>query len=162
MIERLPDIILPNMKPSFSDLESATAVELVYKLYGKNQELIDDYIKFVTDIKNEITAFKTSTNQDMECFKKKITKICNDYIKTMDMKINCQDRKINDAIRFMKDNLQVSISTLLEDMKEQGELNINILNSFNSLDKRVKNLENNITSYSFNDETLILKIGGNL
>ena len=161
MIQNLPPWNFNNLKPSFNDLESATAVEMVYKLYGKNQELINDYNQFLTDINNEVTAFKESTNQDMECFKENITKICNDYIATMDMKIDCQDRKIADAIAFMRDNLQTSINELLTDMQEQGELNTIILNTFNSLDRRLSKLEKIIPSYEYTSETLkINNIGG--
>ena len=52
MIGNLPTWNFNNLKPSFNDLESATAVEMVYKLYGKNRELIDDYNKFLNDIRN--------------------------------------------------------------------------------------------------------------
>lgn len=133
MIERLPDWLLPNMKPSFNDLESATAIEMVCKLYGKNQELIDDYIKFVNDIKNEIKSFKESTNQDKECFEKKINKLCEDYIKTIDKKIKCQDTKVDDAIKFMKDNLVNTIKNL----NENGELDGMILESLSNIEREL-------------------------
>lgn len=152
MIQNLPDWILPNMKPSFNDLESATAIEMVYKLYGKNKELITDYQKFVEDIKNEVNSFKTSTNQDMEYFKKNIVKICNDYINKMDIKINCQDRKIADAIRFMKDNL---INTIKE-LNENDELDKMILSAVSNLEevltKEQKDLEIELKSNQKNYE----------
>ena len=113
MIENLPFWNCPNLKPAFNDLESATAIEMVYKLYGKNRELIDDYNKFEENIKKEIETFKTSTNQDLECFKANITKICNDYIATMDMKIDCQDRKIEEIYVYLKGNLKNTINEIV-------------------------------------------------
>lgn len=140
MITNLPEWVLPHMKPSFNDLESATAIEMVYKLYGKNQELIDDYNKFLEDIRNEVNAFKTSTNQDMECFKAKITKICNDYIATMDKKIDCQDRKIAEAVKYMKDNIKATVTEIIAEMKEKGEIDEAILNVFDNIGTRFENL----------------------
>ena len=146
MIENLPIWNCPNLKPAFNDLESATAMEMVYKLYGKNRELIDDYNKFLTDIQNEVTAFKESTNQDYGCFKEAITKICNDYIKTMDMKIDCQDRKIADAIQYMKDNL---VNTIKE-LNDNNELDNMIVEAISNVEKELytqqESYENKINS----------------
>lgn len=141
MIENLPVWNFNNLKPSFNDLESATAVEMVYKLYGKNRELIDDYLKFVEDIKNEIKVFQDSTNQDLECFKENITKICNDYIATMDMKIDCQDRKIAEIYEYLKENLTSTITTMISEMKESGELEEIILDALDNVNTKINSLE---------------------
>lgn len=124
MIGNLPPWNFNNLKPSFNDLEAATAVEMVYKLYGKNRELIDDYNKFLQDIRNEIETFKTSTNQDMECFKANITKICNDYIATMDMKIAHQDKVIEDATNYVKENITEVANEIINEQVQNGQIKI--------------------------------------
>lgn len=164
MIENLPPWNFNNLKPSFNDLESATAVEMVYKLYGKNRELIDDYNKFLQDIRNEIETFKTSTNQDLECFKEKITKIMHDYIITIDSKIAHQDRVIEENIIYIKDNLIQGITEIINQMKESGELEEIIGDTFNDLNTRVTTLENKIVSTTYDETnkkvTLIFSEGG--
>lgn len=153
MIQNLPPWNFNNLKPSFNDLESATAVEMVYKLYGKNRELIDDYKKFVQDIQNEIEIFKTSTNQDLECFKTNITKIIHDYIITIDSKIAHQDRVIEENIIYIKENIGTAVIDVVNQMKESGELTEELTNAFDNLRTRVSALEKTKTKLIYNAET---------
>lgn len=146
MIENLPIWNFNNLKPSFNDLESATAVEMVYKLYGKNRELIDDYNKFLRDIKNEVEEFKTSTNQDLECFKAHITKIMHDYIMKIDEKIKMQDLKIEtsiteqnkvieDAIVYIKNNITETAESIISQAIANGEIGLST--TYNAASKKL-------------------------
>lgn len=112
---------------AFKDIDSATAIEQTAKIYKAMQELIEDYNKFVEELNKSFEEHITLTEQDQECFKKHIEKICHDYIRVMDMHSDKQDRLINDAILFMKDNLSESISTTIANMRESGEMNEVIL-----------------------------------
>ena len=50
MIEQLPNWAIANEHPSFYEAESATAIEMVAKLYAKVQELIKEHNTFTTEI----------------------------------------------------------------------------------------------------------------
>jgi hypothetical protein len=59
----------------------------------------------------------------------------------------------------MKDNLSESITILINEMKENGELDTSILNAFDNLGNRVLTLENTEYSlvYEEGTENLILQ-----
>lgn len=154
MIDRLPDWNVRNLRPAFNDLESATVLEMMYKLYGKNQELIDDYNKFATEINTKIEAFETSTNKDIECFKAEITKILHDYIAILDEKLKLQDKEIQESIVYIEENITEGVKEVINQMKESGELDEGILNAFNEVDKRVNTLENANSNLSARVDTL--------
>lgn len=144
----LPEWILPNITPAFEDLESATAVEMVNKLYASMREMQADYNKFAKEINTCITEFKDSINKDHEAFKNEINQIIHDYIITIDTKIAHQDRYIEETIVYIKNNLSVAITELTEQMKESGEFDEAIQNAFNELGERVTNLESEKTLLS--------------
>ena len=54
MINGLPKWVIPDSHPAFFDHESATANEMVAKLYGKVRELIESYNEFATDMSDKI------------------------------------------------------------------------------------------------------------
>ena len=74
-INLLPHWHLTNPQPAFYDLESATAVDMVAKVYGAMRELQSDYNNCVDEINKTIKEFISSTEKNQECFMNKITKI---------------------------------------------------------------------------------------
>ena len=146
MIKRLPLWNFNNLQPAFNDLESATAVEMVYKLYNKFQELIDDYNAFVTKINEEITNFENDINANQEYFQNKITKLVHDYIATIDMKIACQDKVIADAIKnqdeivanaveYMKTNIVATTTEIVNQAVANGD--IILQHTYDEVNKKV-------------------------
>ena len=130
MIERLPHWCMTHSHPAFNDLESKTAIEMVARVYGKTNELVDDYNKYVDNINKEIENFETGITSDFECFKENITKIVHDYITMIDEKIKVQDDVIADAVDYMKTNLAITIGELLEN----GELNHDIVRALSDVE----------------------------
>ena len=135
MIQNLPDWILPNMKPSCNDLESATAIEMVYKLYGKNQELITDYNDYVKQLDSYITDFTNGLINDFDCFKSCIIKTMDDYIESIDTKMSVQDTLIADkfreqdetianAINYMKNNIVTTATAIVNQAIENGDISV--------------------------------------
>lgn len=125
-MNRLPTWNINNLQPAFNDLESATVLDMTSKLYKTMQNLIDEYNTFVNDINANIEAFESSTNKDIECFKNNITKICHDYIQTMDMKIDSQDKEIAMAVDYMKTNINQTTSNIISDMINNGEIEVKL------------------------------------
>jgi hypothetical protein len=142
----LPRWCITHQGPAFYDTESATAVEQTAKVYGAMQELINEYNEFVSKIETEINDFEASTNKNYDEFTTRITKIIHDYIKMIDEKIKLQDVKINESIVFIKDNLEVSIKTILEEMSTNGELDSIILSSLSSIESSIESVNSELTS----------------
>lgn len=138
----LPRWVLTNPLPAFYEIESTTSVQMTAKLYKYIQGFTDDYNKFAEEINKAISDHINEVNADQECFEAKITKIIHDYIITIDSKIEHQDREIQEAIVYIKDNLEASIVTVINEMKENGELSEEIIKVFDNLAERVTNLEN--------------------
>lgn len=161
-IPLLPYWQLPDSIPSVYDTQSGSYQEMVAKVYGAMRTLQTEYNSFVDEINKTITDFINSTNQDQECFKKQITKIMHDYIIKIDEKIKMQDLVIDNAVKFMKDNIMTSLDELYKEMYESGEFDKMTLDTFKKLDLRVSLLENTISTYSYdsNSETLIISMGG--
>lgn len=142
----LPHWCLQDLRPAFYDTESATAIGQTAKLYGAMNKLIESYNAWIDEVNKTITEFNNETDQDIECFKRAITELCNNYIATMDMKIDHQDRKIEETIVYMKENIYVTVKTIIDEMKESGELDEAILASFETVNQKVIELESLITS----------------
>lgn len=140
--------ILPILKfPPFYDNDSLNCTEMTLKVYNAMRELQIDYEKFrhcEIDYQKE--------------FKHRYVKIMNDYIKSIDMKINNQNLDISNAVEYMTNNLNQSITELLNEMKSNGELDEVILSSFENLNNRVSTLEkiDYILDYEEETENLIL------
>ena len=141
-IKHLPHWVLTDLQPAFYDVESGTTLQQTAKMYGKVQELIDLYNEFVTKVNQYITDFESGIIKDFNCFKNCIIKTMNDYIETIDTKINLQDTKINDAIDYMKNNLVSELTTLFDDALANGEIEATFV-------------------YNQSTESLTLQLGGN-
>ena len=179
MIKLLPHWVYTNRTASFYDVESVNIMEATGQLQGKMNELINDYNKFVDDVNKAIVDFTTSAEQDSECFKKTITSLIEDYIKSIDLKVSNQDmkiasqntiiaeqnEKIDGAVKYFKDEVDNTITTLINDMKTSGEFDEAVLNaldniqtSYTSLDVRVTTLENTTYALVYDSYTEELRL----
>lgn len=131
-IKHLPHWVLTDLQPAFYDVESGTSLQQTAKLWGKVQELIDLYNEFVTKVNQYITDFESGIIKDFNCFRNCIIKTMNDYIETIDTKINLQDTKINDAIEYMKTNLVSTVNELFAQALLNGDINATLVETYNS------------------------------
>lgn len=123
-IRPLPQMALTDLQPCFYDIESKSTVDMVSKFYKYLQDFVDDYNKFVVDINTELEAFENSTNHDIEQFKCCVQELMNNYIESIDTKIDQQNLVIKNAVDYMKTNLQQSLENLMQELIESGELYI--------------------------------------
>ena len=151
-INLLPLWLLPNTKPAFYDIESDTAIEMVGKVYNAMRELQTDYNKFVLETNQTIADFILGINTDQDEFEQKIVKLVHDYIIMLDSKIAHQDRKIDETIVYIKENLQTAITEVISEMKETGEFDEAVLNALNNIETRITNLENTKVTLTYNEE----------
>ena len=140
-LKHLPHWVLTDTLPAFYDCESATAIQQTAKLYGKIQELITIYNDFVRDVNRYITDFEEGIIKDFNCFQNCVIKTMDDYIKSIDTKIELQDNKIQEAIDYMKNNLISTVTTLFNQAITSGDITANLLETYDS-----------------NDESLVLSI----
>ena len=119
MIELLPKIFLNGHRPSFYDTESATVIELSANLHGKMNELINEYNAFAERINTQFNEFITATNKDYEVFRTAMRQEFQDFIDVVNLKIQSQDKKIDDAVKYMKTNLAVYATQAVENALAQ-------------------------------------------
>lgn len=129
-IKHLPHWVLTDLQPAFYDVESGTSLQQTAKMYGKVQELIDLYNEFVTKVNKYIKDFEDGIIQDFEEFRNCIIKVMNDYIETIDTKINLQDTKINDAIEYMKDNIVATTTEVFNQALQNGDITASLVETY--------------------------------
>lgn len=112
-MEYLPKWVLTNRFPSVYDSESATCIEQTARLYGAMQSLIEEYNQFAENVNSVIDTFVDNSETDQAQFKAEITKIMHNYIQSIDI-------KINDAINYMKTNIEDTTSKIVGEGIESG------------------------------------------
>lgn len=136
-IRPLPFWVLTDLQPAFYDSESGTVLQQLSRIYPKIQEVIDSYNDFVREVNRYIDEFENGIITDFNCFKNCIIKTMNDYIESIEMKIDLQDEVIENAVNYMKDNLTQTITNLFNEALTNGDivasLNINYTSNTESL-----------------------------
>lgn len=154
----LPYWQLPDSIPSVYDVQSGSYQEMVAKVYGAMRTLQTEYNSFVDETNKIITDFINSVNKDQEEFECRMTKVIHDYLDYLDTKVKNQDKVIADAVAYMKENISQSITTIIAEMKESGELDEAVLNAIDGIGARVTTLETTVeeqTNMSSNLETRV-------
>lgn len=82
---------------------------------GYTSTMNTNFATLESDLRNEYAKFKTSVQNSINTFRTEFTN-------TITARLNGQDSKINDAILYMKTNLNSSIEILLHNMEDNGEL----------------------------------------
>lgn len=147
-IRPLPFWVLTDLQPAFYDSESGTVLQQMSRVYAKVQELLDAYNNFVKEINTYISEFEDGIIKDFECFKNCVIQTMNDYIQTIDTKINLQDlnienkfevqnelieakfteqdSKIDEAIDYMKDNIIQTTTSVINQAIQDGDINVTV------------------------------------
>lgn len=160
-IRPIPGWVYTGSLPAFYDTESGTAIEQTARLHGYIKSLMEDYNKFANELNTYINEFVNSVNQDQEEFKAHIDKIVHDYIAMLDEKIKLQDKILNDAIAYMKDNLSDSVTSIVNEMKESGELAEIVGESLDALSTELADVRTIAETNQGNIETLSAEVNTN-
>ena len=134
-IRPLPYWVLTDLQPAFYDSESGTVLQQTSRMYAKLQEALNEFNDYAKQINTYITEFENGIISDFECFKNCIIKTMNDYIESIDMKVNIQDTRIaeaienqnqaiENAIEYMKDNIVATATNIINQAIENGDLNV--------------------------------------
>lgn len=65
-VKPLPNWILTDLQPAFYDTEAATVLELLSKIYGKMNELVEDYNLLTVDVNAAIDYMKDNLQSTVE------------------------------------------------------------------------------------------------
>lgn len=147
-IRPLPYWVLTDLQPAFYDSESGTVLQQTSRMYAKLQEALNEFNEYAKEINRYITDFEDGIINDFECFKNCIIKTMNDYIESIDMKVNIQDTRISEAIEnqnqiienkfeeqdeeiqnainYMKDNIIATATSVINQAIQNGDLNVGI------------------------------------
>lgn len=120
----LPHWVLTDKHPAFYDTESGSAIEQTAKVYGAMREFIKEYNVFVDKVNKALEKHELETQAEQDCFKACITQLVETYIKSIDIKIDKQDLKINNAIAYMTENIKQTATDVLNDAVEAGTITI--------------------------------------
>lgn len=149
----LPNWLLTPGLPVSNDLESSTFPEMVYKIYGKMNELITEYNAFVDDTNTKLANFVDKYNQDIEEFTLSMRQEFQDFIDTVDLKIADLESRFEElgmldleelfaemeTIKQMINDLQVD--NLIEQLSAINEKVLEHESKFSDLEARITALE---------------------
>ena len=123
-MKNLPFWHLTNKYPSFQDVDSKTAVEMVAKVYGAMQELITIFNNLSSQLEKSMTDFETGVNNDVDEFKRCITEIVENFIKVIDDKLFLQDKKIENTVEDAINSGKIKAVGIYDETSESLEITI--------------------------------------
>lgn len=136
-LKPLPSIALTDLRPAFYDVESVTAIEMVSKLYAYLQNMVNDYNSFITEVNTEIENFEDDINYTVDEFTKCVKNLMNEYIESIDIKIDLQNNVIADAVDYMKGNIVDTTTDLFEQAIREGRIKANLKLDYIPTDERL-------------------------
>lgn len=142
-MKKLPYWSITDRFPAFYDHESATAIEQTAKVYAAMQTLIEEYNNFVDGVNSSVDEFMESSDKNYQAFTYEMAQKFQNFIDVIELKVVAQDHKINDAIRYMKNNLKESVTDLVLQMNQNGEFNDAVLAAIEDFDQKVQDVNHN-------------------
>ena len=106
----LPKWVLPPSLPSVYESESATALEMVAKVYGAMNTLIEEYNKFAAKTEKTVSEHNESETNAREEFEFEITKLMTEFTACMEA--------------YLKTNLKETAETLINEAIAAGTLTV--------------------------------------
>lgn len=145
-VELLPSILKPS-RPSQFDGESFTVLEYVSKVSGKLNECITQFNDFFEQVIEYCSEYTNKTDIDNEDFKVGLNNRFLDFIKVIELKYKSQDKVIDEAIDYMKNNLASTLEVVLKDLSDSGELNDTVLTAVGNLRAEFQTTVDTVTSH---------------
>lgn len=125
----MPRWVLTNEHPAVYDSESATVLEQTAKIYGKMNELIEDYNGFTSSVIERIAQFESSTSNNIEEFQVGIRQEFQDFIDIVNLKVSeienavkNQNETIDNSIGYIKNNIGEWTVNTVNEMVRNGQL----------------------------------------
>lgn len=150
MVKPLNNMCFTNMKPSFNDHESLTAIEMIGKFYSKINEIIQEYQEFSDSVNKYLVSFTNGTNQNVDLFKLSISQKFQDFIDVVDLKLKSMDSEIDKSIISIKNNMYNEIKKITNEMNEAGEISDAILEALGEYNIALSDLKSQLESLNMN------------
>lgn len=144
IIKPLPSWAIINRFPAFYEGESLTAIEQTARIYGKINELIETYNRFVTENNAELTELETQVQRDLACAIRTIINLTDSYITQVELRLTHQDRKLDEQYKALTDDITNTVDEVIQQMKEAGELDQVILDAIGNLNTKFDSLQTNV------------------
>lgn len=127
-MQLLPKWCLYDNKYTFYDMDAKTMLELASTLHGAMNALISDYNTFVDNTNKLITDFMNDADADRKVFETAMRQEFQDFIDIIDLKVKSMENEIGEqnktieaAVKYMKDNLYETVGQYIGDnLNEQG------------------------------------------
>lgn len=113
-------------RPAFYDSESATAIEMVAKIYGSMNALIEEYNKTIETLNQQFADLEQDGKKDLTNFKEDYIRTMNTFVTNMNMIHEKQEKEIQDAIQFMTDNLNEKMTEIIDEQFQNGSLKLTL------------------------------------
>lgn len=127
IIEKLPKWILTNPSPSFYETEGGTVLEQTAIMYKKVNEVIEAYNGMLDDINTTNEDFIKEQSARQEEFELKINQMIHDFTTLVELQIANQQTEVENAIEYMKDNLNETTSEVLMDLVESEQITLKLV-----------------------------------
>lgn len=134
MILKLPKWVLTNKFPAFHDVESLTAIEQTARVYGKINELIDNYNSFAENINKTLEEYARADQEEEEAFKTGLRQEFQDFINVVDL-------QIRELEQYVKVNLNAEIRKLWNDLNDNGDIQELINKTLEELITKADNIQ---------------------
>lgn len=124
MIQSLPPWALTNPNPAFYSSESGSVIEQTAKMYAKVNELVAEYNSFTENVNTIIKDFTTATTKNLEAFEVALRQEFQDFIDVVNLKILDQDKKIDDAVNYMKTNIVTTTKNVVSEALQNETIHV--------------------------------------
>jgi hypothetical protein len=118
----LPSWKIPDTRPAVYDVESATCIEMVAKLYGAMNEIIEECNTFITTTEAKIDEYIKGSEEDIDLFKVGLRQEFQDFIDVIELKIQAQDLKIEEAEKYMETNIERTATNVINQKIREGDI----------------------------------------
>jgi hypothetical protein len=140
MIAKLPHWVLVEKFPAFNDFESLTAIEQTARVYGKINELIENYNTYINEINKAIEEYEIDKDEEVNSFICRISCLTDNYINTIDMRIAHQDRAIAEVYDKFSTDVINNLKLLIAELKDNGVLDTVIYEALENIDGKIDSL----------------------
>ena len=139
--------------PAFYDSESVTAIEAIAKLYGKTNEIVEDYNKFVEMWNKQISEFEYSTTKELSLFEKSMRQEFQDFIDVVSVKYELLESSVDEKINEIE-LPKIEIDEELNTESENPVQNKIVASEIKGMKSSLETLDNKL-KYTFSGRLFI-------
>ena len=125
-MDKLPKWRFPRSLPAFQDMESVTVLEAVYTLYSLMNDLVDEWNNFDDDLQEMYETFTSGINTDNAQFRETVMHLVQNFMDTINSKIQQQDKDIADTVTYFNDGIVEAVTGIMDQKFADGSIQLTI------------------------------------